>query len=87
MEWLIVAIIGGIIGALVGFVFESIRMPQALSILLGVIGGLLGGGLYTITKVSLFGGASFYVYGVVAAVGLLAGGVLAFHLTSEERRV
>lgn len=87
MEWVIVAAIGAVIGTVVGFFSTAVRMPQSVCILLGALGGILGGSLFYLARVELFGGASFYVYGVLLSIGLLAGGLLAYSLTSSERRV
>ncbi len=87
MEWIAVAIIGGIIGTLVSFIGQSVRMHQAVSILLGVIGGLAGGTLARITGFYSFGAWTFYAAGALVAIGFLAGGLLAQTLTNSERRV
>jgi uncharacterized membrane protein YeaQ/YmgE (transglycosylase-associated protein family) len=87
MDWFLITIMGATMGAVAGFFAQTVGMPSALTIALGAIGALLGGTLFTIVKFPLFGEPSFYFYGVVMAIGLLAGGALAFNLTSRETRI
>ena len=88
MEWLVLIGIGAVLGLLCGYLASTmIRMPQTLCILLGITGALLGGALFQMTGSAIFGPTSFYIFGVVVSFGLLAGGVLAFNLTKEEKRV
>jgi len=87
MEWFVVATIGAVIGLLTGFFAEIVRMPQILCIVLGTIGAVLGGTLFRITRIDVFGAASFYLIGVLVAIGFLVGGILAYSLTNTERRV
>lgn len=87
MEWLIVAVIGAVLGMLVSLLAREFRMPQIVPIILGMMGALGGGALYKITGVPLFGALSFYMSGVILAIGVLAGGLLAFNLTRSETRV
>lgn len=89
MEWIFIAIIGAVIGVIVSFLVQPMRMPQPLVITIAVIGALLGGGLYYITNanINIFGEWSFYFLGVIVSIGFLAGSILAFGLTSTEKRV
>ena len=81
-------VIGAVLGLLTGFVARNLNgMPEILCIFVGVLGSLLGGALFGAIKSSIFGPASFYIYGVFVSIGLLAGAVLAFNLTSTEKRL
>ncbi len=87
MAWVVVAIIGGLIGGVVSFVVRQVHMPYALCIGLGVIGALVGAGLNRMVGADILGAWSFYLSGAVVSVCMLAGGILAFSLTSEEKRI
>ncbi len=88
MDWVILMIIGAALGLLTGFVARHLNgMPEVLCVFVGILGSLLGGALFGADKSSIFGPASFYVYGIFVSVGLLGGAVLAFNLTSTEKRL
>lgn len=87
MAWILVAIIGAVVGALVSFVVRHLHMPTALCVGLGVLGALIGAGLNAMVGADILGAWSFYLSGAVVSVCILAGGILAFSLTSEEKRV
>ena len=85
MDWIVLMVIGAVLGLLTGFVARNLNgMPEILCIFVGV---LLGGALFGAIRSSIFGPASFYIYGVFVSIGLLAGAVLAFNLTSTEKRL
>lgn len=86
-EWLILAVIGAVIGVGYSFITQNTHMPQSLCVAIGTIGSLVGGALFQVTQVSLFGAWSFYLSGVMVALGLLFGGTLVYTLTSTEKRV
>jgi uncharacterized membrane protein YeaQ/YmgE (transglycosylase-associated protein family) len=87
MEWLIVLVIGAIIGTLAGFLVQGIHMPQSLTIAVAIIGALAGGAIFRITQVDLFGTWSLYLTSAMVSFGLLAGAILVHLLTSSEKRV
>lgn len=87
MEWLVVAAIGLVIGTLFSFIAQGVNMPQSLSLVLALVGALAGASLERITNIALFGRWTFYLSGALVAVGFLVGGMLAYTLTSRERRV
>lgn len=87
MEWFIVAVIGFIVGTIASFFTQAFRMPQALTLALAIVGSLFGGALHKITDIDVFGTYSFYLSGVLVAIGFLAGGALAFTLTRSEKRI
>ena len=86
MTWILVAIIGAVIGATVSFVVRHLDMPIALCTGLGVLGALIGAGLNAMIGAEILGAWSFYLSGAVVSVCVLAGGILAFSLTKEEKR-
>lgn len=87
MEWIIVAAIGAVIGTIVSYVSQGIHMPQPLTILLAVAGAFAGAILGRVTGFEEMGRWAFYVAAGGLSVGLVAGGMFAFSLTSEERRI
>lgn len=87
MEWIVVAAIGAIIGTVVSFVSAGLRMPQSLTILLAVVGAIAGGLIARVTNFLAFGPWTFYIAGTGLAIAMLAGGILAFSLTNEEKRI
>lgn len=88
MEWIVVIAIGAVIGSVVSFVAsEAIRMPQSLTILIAVVGAVLGGLIDRVTGFLAFGQSTFYIAAAGLSIALLAGGLLAFSLTNEEKRV
>ena len=88
MDWVMLMVIGAVLGLLTGFIARNLNdMPEILCVVVGVLGSLLGGALFGAVKSSIFGTASFYIYGVFVTIGLLAGAVLAFNLTSTEKRL
>jgi hypothetical protein len=88
MEWLVVIAIGAIIGGVVSFVsVEGLRMPQSLTILLAIVGAVFGGIIVRATGFLAFGQWTFYVAATGLSIALLAGGILAFSLTNEEKRI
>lgn len=88
MEWVVAIAIGAIIGAVVSFVsVEGMRMPQSLTILLAVVGAVFGGLIAKVTGFMSFGPWTFYVAATGLSIALLAGGLLAFSLTDEEKRI
>lgn len=88
MEWIVVIAIGAIIGGVVSFVsVEGLRMPQSLTILLAVVGAVFGGLIAQVTGFMAFGQATFYIAGAGLSIAMLAGGLLAFSLTNEEKRI
>jgi uncharacterized membrane protein YeaQ/YmgE (transglycosylase-associated protein family) len=87
MEWLLVAIVGSVVGLLIGFFAEAIRMPQSLSVVLGVAGSLAGAGIVRVSSTAFLGPWSFYVAATLGAICLLSGGILAFSLTQDEHRI
>ncbi|MEK7358177.1 MAG: hypothetical protein AAB250_17150 [Bdellovibrionota bacterium] len=87
MEWLALAMIGALIGVVVGFAAQSLRMPVALVVFVALIGALGGGMIQKATGSLIFGTWTFYIAGVGLAIALLAGALLGYSLTNEERRV
>jgi len=88
MDWVMIIVIGGVLGLMTGFVARNLNgMPEALCVFVGILGSLLGGALFGAVKSSIFGTASFYIYGVFVSVGLLGGAILAFTLTSTKKRL
>ena len=87
MTWILVAFIGAFVGTMVSFVVRHLHMPPLLCIGLGIIGALIGAGLNTMMGTEILGAWSFYLSGAVVSVCIIAGGILAFSLTNEERRV
>ena len=88
MAWIVVVAIGAVIGAVVSFVsLEGLRMPQSLTILLAIVGAVFGGILVHVTGFLAFGQYTFYIAATGLSIALLAGGMLAFSLTNEEKRV
>jgi hypothetical protein len=53
---------------------------------IGILGALLGGVLATFSRANLFGSWSFYLIGIMLAIGFVAGGILDFYLTGKEER-
>lgn len=86
MEWLLVAFVGATIGLIAGVVAQTVRMPSALSLAIGIVGGLCGGMLARLTGLDKVADWSFYVAGGMVATAFLAGGVLGYGLTNEEKR-
>jgi uncharacterized membrane protein YeaQ/YmgE (transglycosylase-associated protein family) len=86
MTWILVAIIGAIVGTIVSLVVRHLDMPVSLCVGLGVIGALVGAGLNAMIGAEILGAWSFYLSGAVVSVCILAGGILAYSLTSEEKR-
>ncbi|MES2964681.1 MAG: hypothetical protein V4760_12385 [Bdellovibrionota bacterium] len=87
MEWLVIAFIGAIVGFVVSFVAQGLlRMPVSLVVLIGTIGALGGGAIQQATQSMIFGRWTFYLAGVGLSIALLAGGLLGYSLTNEERR-
>lgn len=87
MDWIFLAIIGAVLGGIVSFAALNLRMPQSLTVFLGVLGSLAGGFLAHITDFSSFGQWTFYVAGVALAIVVIAGGILGYSLTNEEKRI
>ena len=87
MEWIIVAIIGALIGMVFSLMGLNSRMPQPLGITLGTVGALAGAMLVRVTGSILFGTWTLYVAGAILALGFLVGGMLAYGLTDGEKRV
>lgn len=87
MEWIVLAVIGLVIGTVVSFIATSIHMPQTLSIFVALIGAIAGGLIAQVTGFLAFGQWTFYVAGAGLSIVMLAGGALAFSLTSEEKHV
>jgi uncharacterized membrane protein YeaQ/YmgE (transglycosylase-associated protein family) len=88
VEWIIVVAIGAIIGTVVSFVtIEGLRMPQTLTIALAIVGAVFGGLLAHITSFEALGHYTFYIAATGLSIALLAGGLLAYSLTSEEKRI
>jgi hypothetical protein len=87
MEWLIIGVIGAAVGFVISFFAQSIRMPQALCVVLALAGSLAGAGLIKITGLLIFGVGSVYIAGCLGAICLLAGAMLAFSLTQDEHRI
>jgi uncharacterized membrane protein YeaQ/YmgE (transglycosylase-associated protein family) len=87
MAWLVIVMIGIVLGTLFSYIALNLKMPQSLSITLAVIGALAGASLDRITNMVSFGEWTFYVIGAVVSIGFLAGGALAYKLTSEEIRL
>ena len=87
MEWLVVAVIGMIVGTAISFATISLRMPQSLTILLAVVGAVAGGLITKVANFAAFGPWTFYIAGTALAIVMLAGGILAFSLTNEEKRI
>jgi uncharacterized membrane protein YeaQ/YmgE (transglycosylase-associated protein family) len=88
MEWLAVAVVGAIIGFVVSFAAaQAFRMPGSLVVFIGVMGALGGGMIQRATDTIIFGRWTFYIAGAALSIALLAGALLAYSLTNEERRV
>ena len=87
MDWIFLAIIGAVLGGIVSFAALNLRMPQSLTVFMGVLGALAGGFLAQITHFFTFGPWTFYVAGVALSIVVLAGGILGFSLTNEEKRI
>ena len=87
MEWIVLAIIGAVIGTVVSFVATAVRMPQSLAILVAVVGAIAGGAIARTTGFLAFGTWTFYVAGAGLSIVMLAGGILGYSLTNEEKRV
>ena len=88
MEWIVVIAIGAVIGAVVSFVsLEGLRMPQSLTILLAIVGAVFGGLIAQVTGFTGLGQYTFYIAATGLSIALLAGGMLAFSLTNEEKRI
>ena len=87
MEWIVLAVIGAVIGAVVSFIATAVRMPQSLSILVALVGAIAGGAIARATGFLAFGTWTFYIAGAGLAIVMLAGGILAYSLTNEEKRV
>jgi ABC-type enterochelin transport system permease subunit len=88
MEWIVVIAIGAIIGGVVSFVtLGGLKMPQTLTILLAIIGAIFGGLIAKVTGFLSFGQFTLYITAAGLSIALLAGGILAFSLTNEEKRV
>lgn len=88
MEWLVLALLGAVIGFVVSFAAQqTLRMPSALVIFVAVLGALGGGLIQQATESITFGRWTFYIAGLGLSVTLLAGALLAYSLTNEERRV
>lgn len=87
MEWIVVGILGAIMGSIVSFVVSGSRMPQSLAVILGMVGAIAGASLDRITGFNALGSWTFYASGAVVAIGFLAGGTLGYSLTSTEDRV
>jgi peptidoglycan/LPS O-acetylase OafA/YrhL len=87
MDWLIAAVIGGVLGMVVSLIGRGLRMPQSLGIVVGIAGALAGAGLAHVTGYSALGGWTVYFGATIVAIGFLAGAFLAFSLTEDEERV
>lgn len=88
MEWIVVVAIGAIIGVVVSFVsLEGLRMPPSLTLLLAIVGAVFGGLIAQVTGFTALGRYTFYITATGLSIVLLAGGLLAFSLTNEEKRV
>jgi hypothetical protein len=86
MEWLLVAIMGAGIGFVVSLAVGAIRFPLPLCVAIGAFGALAGAALFHITGSEVFGILSLYIAGAVISTLALAGGLLAYMLTSPQRR-
>lgn len=87
MEWFLLAIIGAVIGTVISFFTQRLHLPQPLAVLVATVGALAGGGLAHVAGFAAFGRWTFYITGAGLALGVLAGAILAFSLTSEEKRI
>ena len=87
MEWIVLAVVGAVIGTVVSFIATGLRMPQSLAILVAVVGAIAGGGIARTTGFMAFGTWTFYIAGAGLAIVMLAGGILGYSLTNEEKRV
>jgi uncharacterized membrane protein YeaQ/YmgE (transglycosylase-associated protein family) len=86
MEWIVIALIGAIVGVVASFAAQPLRMPAALVVFIGIVGALGGGLIQNATHSLIFGQWTFYVAGVGLSIALLAGALLGYSLTNEERR-
>lgn len=88
MEWIVAIAIGAVIGGVVSFVsVEGLRMPQSLTILVAIVGAVFGGLIARVTGFMAFGQWTFYIAATGLSIAMLAGGILAFSLTNEEKRI
>lgn len=81
MEWIVILVLGVIVGLLASFITAEAGMPQPLTLILGVFGVFIGAFLSKVTGFNAIGPATIYIMGTVLAICLLAGGTLAYTLT------
>ena len=88
MDWIIVALVGAIVGLIVAYgAVQALRMPSLLVIIVGTVGALGGGLIQRATGSLVFGPHTFYIAGLGLSIALVAGSLLAYSLANEERRV
>ena len=88
MEWIVVVGIGCLIGLVVSFVVAgTLKMPRSLTIIVGIVGAVVGGIIARVSGFFAFGDFTFYISATALSVALLSGGVLGFSLTNEEKRI
>ena len=88
MIWIVIIAIGAIIGASVGFVSSTgVGMPRSLTLFIAIAGAVIGGILVRFTGFMALGEFTTYIAATVLSIALVAGSILAFSLTNEEKRV
>ena len=87
MQWFILAIVGAIVGTAISFFTQKMSMPQPLVVMVATVGALAGGALVRVSGFNAFGRWTFFIAGGGLALGMLAGAILAFSLTSQEKRI
>jgi len=88
MQWLVLLLIGALLGVFARFVmmFNS-GITMGFCALMGILGALAGGVLYELSPTALFGSHTFYLMGALVSIALLVGGILAQTLTAREKRI
>ena len=87
MEWLVVAVIGVVLGEVASMIGIQLQMPRIMCPMIGTIGAFAGGALNKIVGVDTFGPSSFYFSGTLLSIGFLGGALVAFWLIHRESRV
>jgi hypothetical protein len=87
MMWFSLLVVGAVIGTLASFFSQRIHMPRIWVVLIATASAVAGGALALTTGFHAFGRLTIYISGAGLALGVIAGAVLAFSLTNEEKRV
>lgn len=87
MQWVLVVLIGAIVGALFSWIARIQRMPQWLNMVIGIVGALGGAAIFQVSGFDTLGNTGFYAMAGISAFLLCSGGLWTYMITRDERRV